>query len=182
MVNGIIFQRKNSNEYKGVDGDNWYLNDIYQNTLGECFDDKIEKAWYDSEYVDVCNDIELIKNYVVLSQKNHIDFRVLLCETTRQYPKMINNFNRITFIGYDYAYSGGSYYSAVLNDICSRRIGEFANIKLNSYGLFNELTDVNEFIVKRNYLIKENRNYSFECGDFIIYKLYEIEIGEIIIG
>ncbi len=29
MINGIIFQRDDNRDYKGVEGDNWYLNNIF---------------------------------------------------------------------------------------------------------------------------------------------------------
>ena len=29
MINGIIFQRDDNREYKGVEWDNWYLNNIF---------------------------------------------------------------------------------------------------------------------------------------------------------
>lgn len=175
MINGIVFQRKDNRKYKGIDGDNWYLNDVYRDTLGMFFDEIIDKAWCDSNYVDVCNNENFIEKYIDLSQKNHIDFRMILCETDRQYPRIKSVIDNGIFIGYDYAYSGGSYYSAILNDICSQRINEFRNIKLNSYGLFDELEDIHTFIYKRNQLIKKSKNYVFEDGDFLIYKLYEIK-------
>ena len=35
MINGIIFQREENRAYKGVEGDNWYLNDIYPEILND---------------------------------------------------------------------------------------------------------------------------------------------------
>ena len=45
MINGIIFQKKENKKYKGVDGNNWYLNDIYQEFFGEYFDNYIGKRY-----------------------------------------------------------------------------------------------------------------------------------------
>ncbi len=42
---------------------------------------------------------------------------MLLCETDRLKPRLTNINWKTKFIGYDYAYLGGSYYSAVYNDI-----------------------------------------------------------------
>lgn len=39
MINGIIFQRDDNREYKGVEGDNWYLNNIFP----ELFEDFLVK-------------------------------------------------------------------------------------------------------------------------------------------
>lgn len=175
MINGIIFQKKENKKYKGVDGNNWYLNDIYQEFFGEYFDNYIGKSWYDSDYVDVCSEKIFIKSYIALSQKERIKFRMLLCETEKPYPRMESSVYGARFIGYDYAYSGGSYYSAVLNDVCSGRIEEFINIKLNSYGLFNNFQELSEFIKMRNELAAKSKESLFEKGDFLVYKLYEAE-------
>lgn len=180
MINGVIFQKDHNGKYKGVEGYNWYLNDLYQELLGDYFDEYIDKSWYSSDYVDVCNEETFIKNYIALSQKEHIKFRILLCETARLYPKMEHNLYDARFIGYDYAYSGGSYYSAVLNDICSKRIKEFAGFSLNLHELFEKLEDINKFVEMRNQLVINSDKNLFEKGDFLIYKLYEIDTSKFI--
>ena len=86
MTNGLIFQKKNNDGYMGVEGENWYLNDLYPNTIGAYFDEHIAKSWYKSDWVDVCNDIFFINEYINLSQRNKIDFRILLCETSCNSP------------------------------------------------------------------------------------------------
>ncbi len=80
------------------------------------------------------------------------------------------------FLGYDYAYSGGSYYSAVLNDIVSKRIEEFSNIRLNKNGLFESYEEISKFIEARNRIKNYISDMVIEDGDFIIYKLCEIKI------
>lgn len=178
MINGIIFQRDENRKYKGIEGDNWYLNDIYPDTLGDFFNDNIEKSWYDTDYVDVCNDRSFIDTYIKLSYKNNIKFRMLLCETEKKKPLMNTTCWNKKFIGYDYAYLGGSYYSAIFNDICSQRIDEFANIKLNEYGLFGKIYQMENFISKRSEYYRNSKMGVVEGGDFIIYKLYEIFVNE----
>lgn len=71
MINGIIFQRigKSGYRYKGVEGDNWYLNDIYPSTIGKYHDEYIEKSWYEVDWVDVCNNEKFIEEYIRLSKK-----------------------------------------------------------------------------------------------------------------
>lgn len=179
MINGIIFQRDECSEYKGVEGKNWYLNDIYPNTLGDYFNENIEKSWYDTDYVDVCSDRSFIDTYIKLSYSNNIRFRMLLCETEKKYPVMEVPLWNKKFIGYDYAYLGGSYYSSVLNDICSRRINEFAKIKLNEYGLFEKMEQLEDFIFRRKKYCHNSKKGIIEEGDFIIYKLHEIFIDEV---
>ncbi len=88
MVNGIIFQKTENRKYRGVDGCNWYLNDMYQDTLGKYFDHNIDMSWENENYVDVCSDREFIYDYIRLSQREGIDFRMMLCETEKPYPKI----------------------------------------------------------------------------------------------
>ena len=178
MINGIIIQRNQIGRYKGVEGDNWYLNGKYPELFEEYFCENIEKSWYDSDYVDVCTDIHFVEKYIELSRLNHIKFRVLLCETEKEKPNIQNVVWNTRFIGYDYAYLGGSYYSAVLNDICSGRIEQFKDYILNSNGLFDNITDLKDFISKREHYKRQYGNQLIEEGDFVIYKLYEIVLDE----
>lgn len=84
----------------------------------------------------------------------------------------------IRFIGYDYAYLGGSYYSAVLNDICSGRIHQFNDYILNSNGLFDDIINLKDFISQREHYKRQYGNQLIEEGDFVIYKLYEIVLDD----
>ncbi|MCR5254942.1 MAG: hypothetical protein K6D96_03350 [Acetatifactor sp.] len=173
MINGIIFQRKQNIAYKGVEGENWYLNDRYPEIFEKFFEDNIEKSWYDSEYVDVCNDEMFIRKYIELSDVHSIDYRILLCDTEKKHPSVSKIMGLDSeFIGYDYAYAGGSYYSAVYNEIC---LGSFTEYKLNSNGLFQEYEQIIDFINEREHRINSGEN--LEKGDFIIYKLFEIQLA-----
>lgn len=178
MINGIIIQRNQIGRYKGVEGDNWYLNDKYPELFEEYFCENIEKSWYDSDYVDVCTDIHFVEKYIELSRINHIKFRVVLCETEKEKPNIQNMVWNTRFIGYDYAYSGGSYYSAVLNDICSGRIEQFNDYILNSNGLFDDIINLKDFISQREHYKRQYGNQLIEEGDFVIYKLYEIVLDD----
>lgn len=77
------------------------------------------------------------------------------------------------FIGYDYSHSGGDFYSVVYNDICTGRIEEFKKIKLNDYGLFSNISEVFDFINKREELKNIYPKYMFELGNFIVLKLWQ---------
>lgn len=178
MINGIIIQRNQIGRYKGVEGDNWYLNDKYPELFEEYFCENIEKSWYDSDYVDVCTDIHFVEKYIELSRLNHIKFRVLLCETEKEKPNIQNMVWNTRFIGYDYAYLGGSYYSAVLNDICSGRIEQFNDYILNSNGLFDDIINLKDFISQREHYKRQYGNQLIEEGDFVIYKLHEIVLDD----
>ena len=178
MINGIIIQRNQIGRYKGVEGDNWYLNDKYPELFEEYFGENIEKSWYDSDYVDVCTDIHFVEKYIELSRLNHIKFRVLLCETEKEKPNIQNMVWNTRFIGYDYAYLGGAYYSAVLNDICSGRIEQFNDYILNSNGLFDDIINLKDFISQREHYKRQYGNQLIEEGDFVIYKLHEIVLDD----
>ena len=82
MINGIIFQCDDNREYKGVEGDNWYLNNIFQNYM-KIFCENIKKSWCDLDYIDVCNEYSFIEKYIELSKRENIKFRML----TREYDK-----------------------------------------------------------------------------------------------
>ena len=174
MINGVIFQKKDDKIYQGVDGDNWYLNDNFNEEWLDELDEKVEKAWYDDDWVDVCADNIFIKKYINYSEKEHIDYRVLLCETEKSEPCFdTSELKSMIPIGYDYAYAGGSYYSALYNELHFDRNKCFESIKLNKYGLIDDYEELKRFISLRNQLITSGGD--LESGEFIIYKLYEVK-------
>lgn len=179
--NGYIFQRDEKRIYKGVDGDNWCLNYCSHNSYyEEYFNKNIDKVWENTDYVDCCIDEEYICCCIEESLRQKIAFRVLLCLTCRKEPRVLNKLKWNThFLGFDYAYSGGSYYSAVLNDIISERIDEFKNFRLNSNGLFDTYEEVEQFALFRESIKKIHPDYFFEDGDFIIYEIMEVDVEKI---
>lgn len=177
--NGYIVQRENNNDYRGVEGDNWYLNyESDDDFFRVYYDNKIDKAWENSYYVDCCADKSYIEKYIQESNKLGIRYRVLLCMTCKEYPFIDeqHKYQNSNFLGYDYAYSGGSYYSSVLNDIVSKRIDEFKAIRLNNYNLFEDYGAIKKFSTLRNEIMLKDKENRLEKGDFIIYKLYDVEI------
>ena len=172
MINGVIFQKKIDRRYQGIDGDNWYLNDLINEEWLNEFEDKVEKSWDNDDWVDVCADSIIINNYIKWSKRKHIDYRIILCETEKNEPSYnAKYFKNIVSIGYDYAYSGGSYYSAIYNELYFNKKNCFNQIKLNKYGLIEDYDGMMKFIELRNKLIESGMN--LELGDFIVYKLYE---------
>lgn len=175
--NGYIIQRKINNLYQGVDGDNWYLNHCSSDRFFEMFyDEYINKVWANQDYVDCCTDESYIEKYVKESTKLGIEFRILGCSTCRRFPIMKNRRLRKKGVklGYDFAYSGGSYYSSILNDIISGRIESFKTIRLNKNGLFDTYEEANQFKEIRNQLLYLKSEYYLEPGDFIIYEVTEV--------
>lgn len=179
QYNGYIIQKKSLSTYKGIEGDNWYLNYCTKDPFFEEFyNTNIDKVWENPNYVDCCTDETYIRRYIDESRKNGIDFRLLLCATSRSFP-LIENIGlgrKRELLGYDYADSGGSYYSCILNDIISKRIEEFKKIRINKNGLFDSYEEAEEFDKYRNELISKNTGYDFEEGDYIIYEITDIYI------
>ena len=177
--NGYIIQKRTVSSYRGVDGENWYLNYLSDKTyFEEFYDEHIDKAWANSNYLDCCSDVEYMRCYIEESLKLGIESRVLLCSTSKKEPRLeSHDFGRLgNVLGYDYAYSGGSYYSCVLNDVISGRIQEFSEIRLNENGLFGSYEEVEAFKLFRDEIKRTNLSYEFEEGDFIIYKITEVYI------
>jgi len=176
--NGWIIQKNKEGHYKGIEGDNWFLNydDMTDKEIVDYFDEYIDLAWSDDGRVDVANDFNYIGKCADIATEKKIKFRIILCYTTRENPIIKDDNLPTIFLGYDYAYSGGSYYSAVFSDVVSREMAVFAKFKLNSYGLFGSEEEIVEFISERNKAIQSSAGFEFEDGDFIVYKLYELKI------
>ena len=82
---------------------------------------------------------------------------------------------KLSFLGYDYAYSGGSYYSAVYNDLYCGKINDLTQIKLNENGLIQTKEELEKFIAIRNKLKASSTNKNiFEEGYFIEYELFDV--------
>lgn len=177
--NGYIFQRATSSIYQGVDGDNWFLNYCSDNPYFEEFYDKtIDNGLANPGVVACCTDVEYMRRCVEESKKLGISFRVLLCATNRQQPMLDTEDYGFAEkeLGFDVAYSGGSYYSCVLNDVVSGRIPEFQSVRLNENGLFSSYEEAESFLRQREELEKATTVYIFEKGDYVIYKLMEVVV------
>lgn len=175
--NGFIIQKVNetSNKpYKGIEADNWFF--IYRNDkLKAFYDENIgdERSCTDDSYIECCNDKQFISDCIKYCANTDQKFRVLFCRTQLPTPEigMIPNM-RLKFLGYDYAYSGGSYYSCVQNDLF-RNFPEFGQIQLNSNGLLKNRQQLERFIELRSTVPEKYPRGTFECGNFIAYMLYE---------
>lgn len=88
-----------------------------------------------------------------------------------------NNFERCTFLGYDYAYPSGDYYSAIANDIIYRRgsLSERWRTHLNQYGLIPSAKEIHLFAQDRFELLqKAECTESLEKGNFIIFRVFSV--------
>ena len=176
--NGYIIQRVARSGYHGVEGDNWYLNYCSDNPYFEEFhDNNIGMGWKKTDFVECCTDIEYMHRCMEESKKLGIQYRVLLCSTGKAEPLLENTLEyEGKVLGFDCAYSGGSYYSCILNDIISGRIEEFRDIRLNEDGLFATYEDAEAFMQYREELKKKTSEYVYEEGDFVIYKITELSV------
>lgn len=137
-VNGIVVQKKRDEIYQGIDSginyDAWYLNYMYENDneLVSGYDKYVDISEGSFEIIEACINNQFIKKYIIYSKKINVDIRLILCETTLDFPRYNANNLKLEFLGYDYAYPGGIYYSAIYNDIFDDRIKELRGIKLNN--------------------------------------------------
>ena len=89
MVNGVVFQKKyiNNNNlitnnnyqkyikrifdsgYKGIEGDNWYLNSDYSEIFDDFFDYIDEESFYNDDFTGVLYDDKMIQKYIDISKK-----------------------------------------------------------------------------------------------------------------
>lgn len=180
LVKEQLPQYKN---YGGVEGGCWPLNLNDQRLsqdkcifFSDFINNNVEQSWKNPEYVDVASDLDFVMQYSTACEQNYIQPIILFCETTKQYPQWIPNdiiMKSFKFIGFDYAFSGGSYYSAVYSDVFTKRLKEFYDFNLNEFGLFSNIVELRKFITLRTSLALTLGN-KLEQGDFIIYKLWEL--------
>jgi hypothetical protein len=186
--NGFLVKRidseyaKGFGQYKGIQGDCWPINEhsipkeiSVEETkyLSNFLENNIMLNGSDNTYVDVCPNIYFLKRYINACLISGFKIQVIYCKTQKRFPEcdVDQNGRNFKFIGYDYGYSGGDYYSCVYGDV--KRIPEMAHFNLNRYGLFNGESEILEFIKLRSELEKMKPHLTFECGDFTIYQLWE---------
>jgi hypothetical protein len=171
--------------YSGIEGNCWNIDEDTEGIevqerkyLYNYYSQYIDLSWTDENHVDVCSDIKFINRYISTYLKANVKFEVLFCETLNERPSF-NQFmesqttDNFTFIGFDYAYPGGSFYSCVFSEVYSKRISAFLNIELNKFGLINSEEELLDFIKRRDELILKDEQGIFEKGKFIIYKLWK---------
>jgi len=181
--NGYILKNSNSylgKNYLGVEGFDWLfdikdINEKEKEYIHTYIKDKIDLSYYNKEYVDVCYEIDFLKYLYKFFIKNYDinNLIIILCETTCEKPSLINkiNYDDYCFLGYDYAYAGGSFYSCIFNDIINRNK---IKINLNEYGLIANEENLNKFIQLRSDIKSKACFGEFEEGDFISYKLWKL--------
>ncbi len=147
----------------------------------------------------VLSEVDLVRKYVAACTYHGITVRVLLCATNRAFPSMDHRITkdllaRAKHIGFDYGYSSCDY-SAIYDDFYPPTpisLLPFAS-RLNGFGLFNTISDLNSYIAERWSIIhgSEVHNADHEgyplrtttledTGDFVAVDVWELEIPAII--
>lgn len=135
-VNGVIFQRRadglwawrEGREYRRVDGDDWYLEDELWDVREQpwrALRDRVvgylgaleERSHFDPGLLVAIDDPSWIRLYAEVSEALGVGYRMLLCETDLARPAMGDLGLECDFLGYDCAWPGGDYCSAVLCDL-----------------------------------------------------------------
>ncbi len=175
--NGIVVRRQSDERYKGIDscdskGENWYFYDDPE--FEQFYDEHIELTCYDfpeGSRVAACTDTEYIRKYIETSQERGIKYRLILCETDIPQPQFDPTGLEKTFLGYDYAYTGGDYYSAVYNEVPY----VFPQFSLNDNELFETEGEIRAYLAEREKYVSTHPPLTLETGDFAVYRLWEIQ-------
>ena len=180
QCNGIIVRRQSDEKYRGIDscdskGENWYFYDDPE--FSHFFDENIELTYYDipqGSRVAACTDMDYIKKYIRKSREMGIQYRLILCETDIPQPRFDPTDLEKTFLGYDYAYTGGDYYSAVYNEVHY----VFRQFRLNENELFETEQEIRDYLTEREKYVSTHPPLTLEVGDFTVYKLWELNLSD----
>lgn len=192
-VNGVIFQRRadglwawrEGREYRGVDGDDWYLEDEFWDVREQpwrALRDRVvgylgaleERSHFDPGLLVAIDDPSWMRLYAEASEALGVGYRMLLCETDLARPAMGDLGLECDFLGYDCAWPGGDYCSAVLCDLVGGRVFELSDVPLNANGLIPTREAAEAFLWRRERLKARCPESFFEGGDFVVYRLSEV--------
>lgn len=127
-------------------------------------------------------DYTCASDYYLRCKNENDNVRILFCESTVkgcQFSLSENDINKVSFLGYDYTYPSGDYYSTIANEILYSCFPESTKWRsfLNQFGLFNSMQTVEKYLVERNYHKQQSdAAIYFESGDFCIMRVYELGI------
>ena len=121
-VNGVIFQRRadglwawrEGREYRGVDGDDWYLEDelwdvweqpwrVLRDRVVRYLGALEERSHFDPGLLVAIDDPSWMRLYAEVSEALGVGYRMLLCETDLPRPAMGDLGLECDFLGYDCA-------------------------------------------------------------------------------
>lgn len=184
LSNGFVITRKARGHYNGIDNDAWPLE--YEDIDDERINQIHNKLLLNNEAYD--NSVALLTeiNELLYYRKKclalQLPIRILYCETEKSMPRynreLVDRFAvKNCFIGYDFADSIPDYHSCIKNELLYHPF-VFSNKmdnQLNKDGLFKDFSSISKFIEERAVLKNGENCFYFERGNFIIYKLYNID-------
>ena len=192
-VNGVIFQRRadglwawrEGREYRGVDGDDWYLEDELWDVRDQpwrALRERVvgylgaleERSHFDPGLLVAIDDPSWMRLYAEASEALGVGYRMLLCETDLPRPAMGDLGLECDFLGYDCAWPGGDHCSAVLCDLVGGRVPELSDVPLNANGLIPTREAAEAFLWRRERLKARCPESLFEGGDFVVCRLGEV--------
>lgn len=170
--------------YFGVDTGAW--------PIGTIFDSKIATDICEISYLDLgfpmLIDLASAVRYCHSCEIAGIKPRVLYCEVVVNHSKndlpQFENPLDSSFLGFDFAYPSGDYYSAVVNDIIyqDRSLPTHWKKHLNEFGLLPTKEELIQFAKERAFFAKKNllqgRELLFEKGNFVSFCLYHVDYSD----
>ncbi len=162
--------------YHGVDTEAW--------PIGPLFQSQNAKMIYEESFfgLPLLIDLDSAMQYCRDCVKEGKNFRLLYCEVLTDGMDTPDSERCCpadkVFLGYDYSYSSGDYYSALLNDVIWGETCLSVKWKkhLNGYGLFSSEEMLQGFIEDRQALLKDGQSeMAFELGDFAAFRLFSVD-------
>ena len=163
--------------YFGVETNAWPIGEQF---VSEQASEICEKAYADLSF-PLLIDFLSAKQYCIECENQGVIPRLLYCEATVNTSVIYNHDCHdalvLTFLGYDYAYPSGSYYSAVANDVLNPRGCLFSRWKkqLNQYGLMSSMEQIDGF--KNDRLLSQrdlSDRISIEHGNFVTFRIFAV--------
>lgn len=156
VCNGELFLTDNF--YRGIASyHNWPLEKEEDNDSKE-LTKLIEMAFEKNNFIEILNDVELLRKYVNHCKKRNIDIIVMKVMSQKKFSIALDDLEDTEILGYDcMAGDNVSYLIEVFED---DNIQSFDNIKklLNQNGLLNSYEEVENFIQIRNELLQQGLN------------------------
>ena len=163
--------------YHGVDTQAW--------PIGFCFANDLVENLYEESFADLSFpflvDYDSALAYAEKCRANGIMTRLLYCEVLSQCgsKKQPNwgNSAAASFLGYDYAYPSGDYFSVILNELLYPETNYAFHWKaqLNQYGLVPSLEVMHSLVKERTSLMNQSDgSLLHEKGNFVLYRIFAL--------
>ncbi len=176
------FLSANNSNYCGVDKNAWPVG-IESDVLPTA-QDRVEASYMDLSTPFLIDQRDLL-TYVQACKQSNIAYRILYCEAyTRDFlldKQLHNTYGKSEyFIGCDYAYPSGDYFSAIWNDVicCRSCFADSWKRELNQFELLPNLHTALLFAQDRKRALNDFLRFGcaepMEQGFFQIFSLFEI--------